>query len=124
MTKILHIEHPEDTILTGDTSFLQSIKTKQHLSMKIDGAPAIVWGINPATGNFFVGTKSVFNKVKIKINETHADIDANHEGIVATILHDCLDGYLAQMVFSKVILSVSVGLMNTHPTQSHTSLIQ
>ena len=68
MTKILHIEHPEDTILTGDTSFLQSIKGKQHLSMKIDGAPAIVWGINPATGNFFVGTKSVFNKVKIKIN--------------------------------------------------------
>ena len=49
MTKILHIEHPEDTILTGDTSFLQSIKGKQHLSMKIDGAPAIVWGINPAT---------------------------------------------------------------------------
>ena len=95
MTKILHIEHPEDTILTGDTSFLQSIKGKQHLSMKIDGAPAIVWGINPATGNFFVGTKSVFNKVKIKINESHQDIDANHTGIVATILHNCFD-YLPQ----------------------------
>ena len=95
MTKILHIEHPEDTILTGDTSFLQSIKGKQHLSMKIDGAPAIVWGINPATGNFFVGTKSVFNKVKIKINESHQDIDANHTGIVATILHNCYD-YLPQ----------------------------
>ena len=95
MTKILHIEHPEDTILTGDTSFLQSIKGKQHLSVKIDGAPAIVWGINPATGNFFVGTKSVFNKVKIKINESHQDIDANHTGIVATILHNCFD-YLPQ----------------------------
>ena len=95
MTKNLHIEHPEDTILTGDTSFLQSIKGKQHLSMKIDGAPAIVWGINPATGNFFVGTKSVFNKVKIKINESHQDIDANHTGIVATILHNCFD-YLPQ----------------------------
>ena len=91
MTKILHIEHPEDTILTGDTSFLQSIKGKQHLSMKIDGAPAIVWGINPATGNFFVGTKSVFNKVKIKINESHQDIDNNHCGVVATILHKCFD---------------------------------
>ena len=91
MTKILHIEHPEDTILTGDTSFLQSIKNKQHLSMKIDGAPAIVWGINPATGNFFVGTKSVFNKVKIKINESHQDIDANHTGEVANILHACYD---------------------------------
>ena len=91
MTKILHIEHPEDTILTGDTSFLQSIKGKQHLSVKIDGAPAIVWGTNPATGNFFVGTKSVFNKVKIKINESHQDIDANHSGVVADILHKCFD---------------------------------
>ena len=91
MTKILHIEHPEDTILTGDTSFLQSIKGEQHLSVKIDGAPAIVWGTNPATGNFFVGTKSVFNKVKIKINESHQDIDANHSGVVADILHKCFD---------------------------------
>ena len=61
------------------------------LSVKIDGAPAIVWGRNPATGNFFVGTKSVFNKVKIKINESHEDIDANHEGNVAQILHCCFD---------------------------------
>jgi hypothetical protein len=61
------------------------------LSVKIDGAPAIVWGTNPATGNFFVGTKSVFNKVKIKINETHDDIDRNHSGVVADILHHCFD---------------------------------
>ena len=91
MTKILHIEHPEDTILTGDTSFLQSIKSEVNLSTKIDGAPAIVWGTNPATGNFFVGTKSVFNKVKIKINESHEEINQNHVGEVATILHACLD---------------------------------
>ena len=57
----------------------------------MDGAPAIVWGTNPATGNFFVGTKSVFNKVKIKINESHAEIDANHDGNVAKILHACFD---------------------------------
>ena len=91
MTKVLHIEHPEDTILTGDTSFLQSIKSEFHLSVKVDGAPAIVWGTNPATGKFFVGTKSVFNKVKIMINESHADIDANHTGNVADILHKCFD---------------------------------
>jgi len=60
-------------------------------SLKIDGAPAVVWGTNPATGNFFVGTKSVFNKVKLKINESHEDIDRNHEGNVANILHDCFD---------------------------------
>ena len=91
MTQNLHIEHPEDTILTGDTSFLQSLKSELNLSTKIDGAPAIVWGTNPATGNFFVGTKSVFNKVKIKINESHQDIDANHTGNVAEILHKCFD---------------------------------
>ena len=89
--KNTHIEHPEDTILTGDLSVLDWFTADSYLSTKIDGAPAIVWGTNPATGNFFVGTKSVFNKVKIKINESHADIDANHSGNVAKILHACFD---------------------------------
>ena len=39
----------------------------------------------------FVGTKSVFNKVKIKINHSHEEIDTNHQGNVATILHKCFD---------------------------------
>ena len=86
-----HIEHPEDTILTGDLTALDWFLSNGHLSVKMDGAPAIVWGRNPATGNFFVGTKSVFNKVKIKINESHAEIDANHVGNVAEILHHCFD---------------------------------
>jgi hypothetical protein len=89
--KNTHLEHPEDTILTGDLSVLDWFVNPGTLSVKIDGAPAIVWGTNPATGNFFVGTKSVFNKVKIKINESHEDIDANHEGNVAQILHSCFD---------------------------------
>ena len=91
MEKNTHIEHPEDTILTGDLSVLDLLMAEGNLSVKIDGAPAIVWGTNPATGNFFVGTKSVFNKVKIKINESHAEIDANHDGQVAKILHSCFD---------------------------------
>ena len=86
-----HIEHPEDLILTGDLTVLDQMLTEGYLSTKMDGAPAIVWGINPATGKFFVGTKSVFNKVKIKINESHAEIDQNHVGEVATILHACFD---------------------------------
>ena len=89
--KNTHIEHPEDSILTGDLSVLDWFVAKSNISAKIDGAPAIVWGTNPATGNFFVGTKSVFNKVKIKINESHEDIDTNHQGNVATILHKCFD---------------------------------
>jgi hypothetical protein len=89
--KNTHLQHPEDSILTGDLSVLDWFVNPGHLSVKIDGAPAIVWGTNPATGNFFVGTKSVFNKVKIKINESHEDIDANHDGNVAQILHCCFD---------------------------------
>ena len=89
--KNLHLEHPEDTIFTGDRSVLDWFTGDSYLSTKIDGAPAIVWGTNPATGNFFVGTKSVFNKVKVKINYTHEDIDTNHEGAVAIILHCALD---------------------------------
>jgi hypothetical protein len=89
--KNTHLEHPEDTILTGDLSVLDWFVNPGNLSVKVDGAPAIVWGTNPATGNFFVGTKSVFNKVKIKINESHEDIDANHQGNVAQILHSCFD---------------------------------
>ena len=89
--KNLHIEHPEDSILTGDLTVLDWFTADSNISVKIDGAPAIVWGTNPSTGNFFVGTKSVFNKVKIKINESHQQIDKNHTGKVAEILHNCLD---------------------------------
>ena len=89
--KNTHLQHPEDSILTGDLSVLDWFLEEKDLSVKIDGAPAIVWGTNPATGNFFVGTKSVFNKKKIKINETHDDIDRNHSGNVADILHHCFD---------------------------------
>ena len=60
--KNLHLEHPEDTILTGDLSVLDAFSNRMHnsYSVKIDGSPAIVWGTNPENGKFFVGTKSVF----------------------------------------------------------------
>ena len=86
-----HQEHFEDLILTSDLSVLEFFDDDYQVSLKIDGSPAIVWGTNPASGNFFVGTKSVFNKVKLKINESHEDIDTNHSGNVAQILHCCLD---------------------------------
>ncbi len=75
--KNTHIEHPEDSILNGDLSVLDWFTSGGNISTKIDGAPAIVWGTNPASGKFFVGTKSVFNKKLIKINESHEDIDKN-----------------------------------------------
>ena len=90
--KNTHIQHPEDSILTGDLSVLDWFSESDSIiSTKIDGAPAIVWGRNPASGKFFVGTKSVFNKVKIKINHSHEEIDKNHQGKVARILHACFD---------------------------------
>ena len=89
--KNTHIEHPEDSILNGDLSVLDWFTANSNISTKIDGAPAIVWGTNPASGKFFVGTKSVFNKKLIKINESHEDINKNHVGNVADILHQCLD---------------------------------
>ena len=88
--KNTHLQHPEDAILTGDLTVLDWFTDASTLSVKIDGCPAIVWGTNPANGKFFVGTKSVFNKVKIKINHSHEEIDANHQGEVALILHACL----------------------------------
>ncbi len=86
-----HIEHPEDFILTGDLSVLDWFTARGNLSVKIDGAPAIVWGINPANGEFFVGTKAVFNKVKIRIAHSHDEINQFYQGDVANILHACFD---------------------------------
>jgi len=87
----LHIEHPEDSILTGDLNVLDWFVAAGTLSVKMDGAPAIVWGTDPATNTFFVGTKAVFNKVKIRIAHSHEEIDQHYEGNVAEILHECLD---------------------------------
>lgn len=92
MTKNLHLEHPEDQILSGDLSVLDWFATNSHISVKMDGAPAVVWGTNPETGEFFVGTKSVFNKKKIKINYSTEDIIRNHPQIeVRIILQTLLD---------------------------------
>ena len=77
--KNTHLEHPEDTILTGDLSVLDWFVNPGALSVKIDGAPAIVWGTNPENGDFFVGTKSVFNKKKIKICYTQEDVFALYD---------------------------------------------
>jgi hypothetical protein len=86
-----HLEHPEDVILTGDLTVLDWFTAAGTLSVKIDGAPAIVWGTDPTCGEFFVGTKAVFNKKKIRIAHNHEEIDQHYQGEVATILHACFD---------------------------------
>jgi len=95
--KNTHLEHPEDSVLLGKQSVQNVINflrdRNSTCTVKWDGAPAIVFGTNPENGKFFVGTKSVFNKVKIKINYTHADIEKYHgtNPKVAGILHTCLE---------------------------------
>ena len=116
-----HQEHFEDFILTGDFRALDAILGNFHLSTKIDGSPAIVFGMNPAKGEFFVGTKSVFNKVKIKIAHSHEEIDALYSGQVADILHACFD-YLPR---TKSILQCDfLGFGNTDNVKPNTITYQ
>ena len=61
MNKNTHLEHPEDLIIGGFVSVLFLLYNEFNVSLKIDGSPAIIWGTDPATGPFLVGTKSVFN---------------------------------------------------------------
>ena len=93
-----HLEHPEDAILNegraGFYNILDFLEAQGSIvTVKYDGAPAIVWGFNPENDKFFVGTKSVFNKVRVKINYNHNDIEVNHgdKPAVASILHMCLE---------------------------------
>ena len=89
--KNIHLEHPEDSILDGTLTVLDAFLNAFVLSVKMDGAPAVVWGTNPATGNFFVGTKSVFNKKKIRICETQEQINEWYGGTdLEIILGSCL----------------------------------
>jgi len=93
MTKNLHLEHPEDQILSGDLSVLDWFSTISDTSVKMDGSVAIVWGINPENGKFFVGKKSVFNKVKVQICYTPQDIRKFYgdREELSDILLTCLD---------------------------------
>jgi len=92
--KNVHLEHIEDEIINRGVAggrdainFLRSLRdmlaghsaSKVNITTKWDGAPAIFCGINPENGEFFVGTKSVFNK-DAKLNYTNDDIDRNHPG--------------------------------------------
>ena len=93
----VHLEHLEDDIINRGSeggvnaiNFLKSVRdmlagssrAKVNMTVKWDGAPAIICGVNPENGKFFVGTKSVFN-VTPKINYTTGDIRKNHSGDLA-----------------------------------------
>ena len=101
--KNTHLEHLEDDIINrgavggeNAVNFLKAVRNMlagsgkgTNMTVKWDGAPAIICGVNPENGKFFVGTKSVFNKTP-KINYTARDIARNHSGEVAKKLNVCL----------------------------------
>jgi len=99
-----HLEHLEDSIIDRGSkggkdavNFLKSIKKmltghiggRLNVTVKWDGAPAVICGINPENGKFFVGTKSVFNATP-KVNYSTGDIMKNHDGVLAQKLIVCL----------------------------------
>ena len=90
--KRTHLEHIEDIVITdgyeGGKAVLEyfrgllltlkgSSSEAMSVSVKWDGAPAVICGTNPENGRFFVGTKSVFAQ-NAKINYTKKDIANNH----------------------------------------------
>lgn len=98
-----HLEHLEDDILNNGSdggrnaiAFLRELGTMLtepdssiSITTKWDGAPAVICGRHPGTGNFFVGTKSVFAKFP-KICVSESDIDEWYQGELASKLKTCL----------------------------------
>ena len=126
--KNTHLEHLEDDIINRGSkggvnaiNFLKSVRdmlaghsgTKINTTVKWDGAPAIICGVNPENGKFFVGTKSVFN-VTPKINYTTADIRRNHSGAVAQKLSVCL-AHLSTLNIKQILQG---DLLFTNDTKS------
>ena len=62
--QLKHIEHPEDTILTGDLSAINWFTLQGKVSLKIDGCPAIVWGTNPENESFLLVQNQYSTKSK------------------------------------------------------------
>lgn len=114
--KNTHLEHLEDEILNSGTAggfnaitflrqfsdMLSGKSSDLNITTKWDGAPAIICGTEPVSGRFFVGTKSVFNKVNPKICFDDTDVDRFYTGQLASKIKDCLK-YLPQLNISGIV---------------------
>ena len=115
--KNTHLEHLEDNILNDGSqggkeaiAFLRSLgemldqgSAEARITVKWDGAPAIICGVNPDNERFFVGTKSVFNKVSPKISYSEEDVDNLYPpGQLAQKLKDAYK-YLSTLSISNVV---------------------
>jgi len=115
--KNTHLEHLEDNILNDGSqggkesiAFLRSLgemldqgSAEARITVKWDGAPAIICGVNPDNGRFFVGTKSVFNKVNPKILYSENDVDSMYPpGQLSQKLKDAYK-YLSTLSIPNVV---------------------
>ena len=106
MRKNLHLEHIEDEIFNfGSDGLRSSIEFVNSLSdmlagsssralnvtTKFDGAPAIFCGTDPEDGQFFVGTKGVFNKEPKVVKHTSDIANLGYKGSLAVRLKICLE---------------------------------
>ena len=92
--KLTHLDHLEEEIFNGGIGgikkaldFLRALRDmlagkgtkKVNVTVKFDGAPSVVTGINPDNGKFFVATKSAFNANPL-LYYSEAEIDKSESG--------------------------------------------
>ena len=116
ITQLKHLEHIEDEMLNygveGCYAAVSAMKemlrmlgkkpSSGYMQTKWDGAPAVICGVHPYTGRFFVGTKSVFNKENPKICFFDDDIDTFYDGDLAVKLKASLK-YFKELGISGVV---------------------
>ena len=114
--QLKHLEHLEDEMLNygvdgciAAVSFLKELRkmlgqqeSAGFMQTKWDGAPSVICGIDPLSGMFFVGTKSVFNKSDPKICFSDEAIDGYYSGDLAEKLKFSLR-YFSQLGIKGVI---------------------
>ena len=88
-SKNQHLEHVEDLVFNNGyagaeeaLNYIESLRgmlaegtgTTTQLTVKWDGSPAVICGVDPSDSKFFVGTKSVFAKGEPKVCKTLKNI--------------------------------------------------
>ena len=111
-----HLDHLEDlVIIDGAAGARKAIEVLKEvgavlspsggapmtITTKWDGAPAVICGIDPSDGKFFVGTKGVFAK-EPKLAKTQSDVQRVYSGGLAAKMSDALR-YLKPVVKKGVL---------------------
>jgi hypothetical protein len=118
-SKNVHLEHLEDLIFNlgyqggiQALNYIESLRamlgegtgTTTKLTVKWDGSPAIICGVDPSDSRFFIGTKSVFAKGEPKLCKSPKDIERfySEQPELASKLASALK-YLPKLGIGKVL---------------------